>query len=117
MTPQLRRDLEDCELARPGGEPTLTPKVVRLGHHVDHGVRGSLVGEIVELGTGDPELWAPAVSLAPRHPHQKFMETNERGIVHGTDAAQACQPRDGIGIEGPATQPALEAAEPVDATR
>ena len=61
MPRDLARDLEDRELVGPGGEAAEAAEVVEFVENDEHRVVGGLLGEVLELGTGD----RPQAAAAP----------------------------------------------------
>jgi hypothetical protein len=70
-----------------------------LGGDPDHGVGGGLVGQVVELGTGDRQLAAASTDLAPGQPQQQLVQSGHGLVICRTAATQASDPCGGLGVK------------------
>ena len=60
---------------------SLAAELADLGHDGQQRVGRGLVGEVVELGTGDPQLPASPPQLAMRDPQQHLVQARQRGLA------------------------------------
>ena len=74
VPPDLVRDLEDDELVRPCGEPAFAPELAELAGDGNQGVRRGLLGQVFQLGTGDPQPRAAPPALPLRDTQQHLVQ-------------------------------------------
>jgi hypothetical protein len=70
-----------------------------FGGDLDHCVGDGLVGQVVELGTGDGHLAAASTDLAPGHPRQQLVQSDHRLVICRTASTPASDPCGGLGVK------------------
>jgi hypothetical protein len=109
MPPEMPRDfgryLEDDELVRPGGEAALAVELPQLGRDGHQGVRCCLVGQVIKLGTGDPQLPATSLQLSARYPQQHLVQARQGSLPWVIAEVRPGRPADADGLDGRTGRP------------
>jgi hypothetical protein len=80
VLPDLRRHLEDDELAGPRGEPALAAELPNLGSDGHQGVSGCLIRKIIKLRASKIQLGAPS-RHTPGDPNQQLVQARQRIVT------------------------------------
>ncbi len=91
VAPDLGRHLEDHELVGPGREPALAPELADFVSYGHQGVGRGLVGQVIELCSGHPQV-AAAPAFAACDPQQHLVEPSGRRFTLGRGARQRTHP-------------------------
>jgi len=92
VPPDLGRHLEHDELIRPGREPALATELPELGGNGDQRISGRLVGQVIELGPGEPQPRGTPPDLTARDPHQHLMQPRQRRLPRRAGTGEHPQP-------------------------